>query len=147
MSPPIDLGRHLARPARDPGLQRVLVAPVLAAASVALCGLAADRTMLLSGPPSTVAILFAAIVAGSAFAAGLFAGRRSLPVSLVITVAALLTAALLLRRVVLLRAADPRLPSLPPRFVAAALAFGGLAGVALAALGGLVRRRRTTSRR
>lgn len=127
---------------RAGSLQRELAAPVLAAAAVALCGLAARGPFLISSPPALLLGLFLAVVAGACLAAGLFAGTPAAFVRTAIALAASGTATLLLWKIATLRdlSQPDRAAALPGLLIALFALLAAFVGVAAAVAGARLRR-------
>ncbi len=88
----------MARRSPDP-LQRFLAAPLVAAGTVAACGLAAAfHGFLAAGPVAVIGLLGGAALAGS-FAAGMVGPRPAGPAIGAVALAAALTAGILLDEV------------------------------------------------
>ena len=88
---------------KDASLQRTLSAPVLAAAIVVLCALAAGRTFLIGAAPFAVVGLFCLVAAGACLTAGLFPPRPHLVLVVAIALAASGTGELLLLKIAAVR--------------------------------------------
>ncbi len=116
----------MARRPMDP-LQRFLAAPLVAAGTVAACGLAAAfHGFLLAGPAPVIGLLGGAALAG-AFAAGLLGPRPARPAIGLVALAAAVTAGILLDEIAATTGAFGRPTALAVAAVVLPLAAGAAA--------------------
>ncbi len=127
---------------KDSSLQRTLSAPLLGAALVVLCALAAGRDFLLGASPVAVTGFFCLVAGGASLAAGLFAPRAGRVLVLAIAIGTTGVAGLLLFKLAGVRAgtADAAPADLSPWLALAALIPRAGASMAGAAAGAASRR-------